>query len=140
MKKIFLGLFVLIAVLSLTVVLVKAENETSVALTDGVQIRTDGNNGLRWEATVTNPKEGQVYGFLFAQGELTKEQLNKDINNSFSLINVDIFTINLSVAISVKLQEIELNNLLSVYRFNLSVCQFIMKTKRDCFGFVFVLL
>lgn len=78
MKKIFLGLFVLIAVLSLSVVLVKAENETSVALTDGVQIRTDGNNGLRWEATVTNPAEGQVYGFLFAQGELTAEQLNKD--------------------------------------------------------------
>ena len=81
MKKIFLGLFVLIAVLSLTVVLVKAENQTSVALTDGVQIRTDGNNGLRWEATVTNPEEGQVYGFLFAQGELTAEQLNKDTAN-----------------------------------------------------------
>ena len=81
MKKIFLGLFVLIAVLSLSVVLVKAENETSVALTDGVQIRTDGNNGLRWEATVTNPAEGQVYGFLFAQGELTAEQLNKDTAN-----------------------------------------------------------
>ena len=81
MKKIFLGLFVLIAVLSFTVVLVKAENETSVALTDGVQIRTDGNNGLRWEATVTNPEEGQVYGFLFAQGELTADQLNKDTAN-----------------------------------------------------------
>lgn len=81
MKKIFLGLFVLIAVLSLTVVLVKAENQTSVALTDGVQIRTDGNNGLRWEAKVTNPEEGQVYGFLFAQGELTAEQLNKDTAN-----------------------------------------------------------
>ena len=81
MKKIFLGLFVIIAVLSLSVVLVKAENETSVALTDGVQIRTDGNNGLRWEATVTNPAEGQVYGFLFAQGELTAEQLNKDTAN-----------------------------------------------------------
>ncbi len=80
MKKIFLGLFVLIAVFSFTVVLVKAE-ETSVALADGVQIRTDGNNGLRWEATVTNPEEGQVYGFLFAQGELTAEQLNKDTAN-----------------------------------------------------------
>ena len=75
MKKIFLGLFVLIAVLSFTVVLVKAENETSVALTDGVQIRTDGNNGLRWEATVTNPEEGQVYGFVFAQGEYAPNEL-----------------------------------------------------------------
>lgn len=80
MKKIFLGLFVLIAVFSFAVVLVKAE-ETSVALADGVQIRTDGNNGLRWEATVTHPEEGQVYGFLFAQGELTAEQLNKDTVN-----------------------------------------------------------
>ena len=66
MKKIFLSLLVVFMVLSLSVVLVKAEGETSVALTDGVQIRTDGNNGLRWEAKVENAAEGQVYGFLFA--------------------------------------------------------------------------
>ena len=78
MKKIFLSLLVVFMVLSLTVVLVKAEGESSVTLTDGVQIRTDGNNGLRWEAKVENAKEGQVYGFLFAQGELSAEQLNKD--------------------------------------------------------------
>lgn len=81
MKKIFLSLLVVFMVLSLSVVLVKAEGETSVALTDGVQIRTDGNNGLRWEAKVENAAEGQVYGFLFAQGELTAEQLNKDTAN-----------------------------------------------------------
>lgn len=81
MKKIFLSLLVVFMVLSLSVVLVKAEGETSVALTDGVQIRTDGNNGLRWEAKVENAQEGQVYGFLFAQGELTAEQLNKDTVN-----------------------------------------------------------
>lgn len=81
MKKIFLSLLVVFMVLSLSVVLVKAEGETSVALTDGVQIRTDGNNGLRWEAKVENAQEGQVYGFLFAQGELTAEQLNKDTAN-----------------------------------------------------------
>ena len=78
MKKIFLSLLVVFMFLSLTVVLVKAEGESSVTLTDGVQIRTDGNNGLRWEAKVENAKEGQVYGFLFAQGELSAEQLNKD--------------------------------------------------------------
>ena len=50
--------------------LVKAEGETTVELVDGVQIRTDGNNGLRWEAKVQNPQEGQVFGFLFAQGEV----------------------------------------------------------------------
>ena len=75
MKKIFLSLLVVFMVLSLSVVLVKAEGETSVALTDGVQIRTDGNNGLRWEAKVENAAEGQVYGFLFAQGELTVDQM-----------------------------------------------------------------
>ena len=83
MKKIFLSLLVVFMVLSLSVVLVKAEGETSVALTDGVQIRTDGNNGLRWEAKVQNAQEGQVFGFLFAQGELTAEQLNKDTANVF---------------------------------------------------------
>ena len=81
MKKIFLSLLVVFMVLSLSVVLVKAEGETSVALTDGVQIRTDGNNGLRWEAKVENAAEGQVYVFLFEQGELTAGQLNKDTAN-----------------------------------------------------------
>ena len=78
MKKIFLSLLVVFMFLSLTVVLVKAEGESSVTLTDGVQIRTDENNGLRWEAKVENAEEGQMYGFLFAQGELSVEQLNKD--------------------------------------------------------------
>ena len=70
MKKVFLSLITVFMVLSLSVVLVKANETTTVALEDGVQIRTDGNNGLRWQATVTNPQEGQTYGFLFAQGEI----------------------------------------------------------------------
>lgn len=75
MKKVLLGLFTFIAVLSLAVVIAKADTNVSVKLTDGVQIRTDGNNGLRWEATVTEPQEGQVYGFVFAQGELVAADL-----------------------------------------------------------------
>ena len=89
MKKVFLSLIAIFMVLSLSVVLVKANEATTVALEDGVQIRTDGNNGLRWQATVTNPQEGQTYGFLFAQGDiadLTVETANV-INKEVTVLN-----------------------------------------------------
>ncbi len=86
MKKVFLSLITIFMVLSLSVVLVKAEGETTVSLVDGVQIRTDGNNGLRWEAVVNNPKDGYNYGFVYALGDLdaldceTPEALAKEID------------------------------------------------------------
>ena len=85
MKKVFLSLLTFFMVLSLSVVLVKASEATTVELVDGVQIRTDGNNGLRWQANVTNAAENQTYGFLFAQGEVkdltveTAGVVNKEI-------------------------------------------------------------
>ena len=72
MKKIFLSLLTIFMVLSLSVVFVKANESTTVSLEEGVQIRTDGNNGLRWVANVTHHKEGNEYGFLFAQGDLAE--------------------------------------------------------------------
>ena len=76
MKKIVLSLLTVFMVLSLSVVLVKAsENTTTVSLEDGVQIRTDGNNGLKWVANVENYVEGNEYGFLFAQGDLAEVTL-----------------------------------------------------------------
>ena len=72
MKKVFLSLLTFFMVLSLSLVLVKASEATTVELVDGVQIRTDGNNGLRWQASVSNAAENQTYGFLFAQGDLAE--------------------------------------------------------------------
>lgn len=72
MKKIILSLLTIFMVLSLSVVLIKASESTTVLLEDGVQIRTDGNNGLKWVANVANHKEGNEYGFLFAQGDLAE--------------------------------------------------------------------
>ena len=94
MKKILLSLIIIFTFISISLTLVKANNETTVKLVDGVQIRTDGNNGLKWVANVTNHKEGNEYGFLFAQGDvndLTIETLDVIIqevnglsdNNSF---------------------------------------------------------
>ena len=72
MKKVFLSLITIFMVLSLSVVLIKADGETTVSLVDGVKIRTDGNNGLQWVANVTNHKDSNEYGFLFAQGDLVE--------------------------------------------------------------------
>ncbi len=70
MKKVFLSLITIFMVLSLSVVLIKAEGETTVELRDEISVRTDANVGIMWEGTVNNPQEGQTYGFLFAQGEV----------------------------------------------------------------------
>ena len=72
MKKVFLSLITIFMILSLSIVLVKANTKTSVVIEEGVQIRTDGNNGLKWVANVINHKDSNVYGFLFAQGELNE--------------------------------------------------------------------
>ncbi len=76
MKKVFLSLITIFMILSLSIVLVKANTKTSVVIEEGVQIRTDGNNGLKWVANVTNHKDSNVYGFLFAQGELAEVNIN----------------------------------------------------------------
>ena len=76
MKKVFLSLITIFIVLSLSIVLVKANPKTSVVLEEGVQIRTDGNNGLKWVANVSNHKDSNVYGFLFAQGDLAEVNIN----------------------------------------------------------------
>jgi len=72
MKKIVLSLLTVFMFLSLSVVLVKADVTTTVSLEEGVQIRTDGNNGLRWFANVENHVESNEYGFLFAKGDLAE--------------------------------------------------------------------
>ena len=80
MKKIFLSLLTIFMVLSLSVVLVKAEEETlsSVELSDKISVRTDANVGIKWKATVANPKAGQAYGFLFAQGDVQLLDANSE--------------------------------------------------------------
>lgn len=80
MKKVFLSLITIFMVLSLSIVLVKAEGETvSIDLIDGVQIRTDANAGLKWVAKLEKPNADYEYGFLFAQGEVAN--LDKDTLN-----------------------------------------------------------
>ena len=78
MKKVFLSLITIFIVLSLSIVLVKANTntKTSVVIEEGVQIRTDGNNGLKWVANVSYHKDSNVYGFLFGQGDLAEVNIN----------------------------------------------------------------
>ena len=104
MKKVFLSLITVFMVLSLSVVLAKAEGETSVALTDGVQIRTDGNNGLQWVANVTNHKDSNEYGFLFAQGEvkdLTVETAGVELSPKRTITVAILFVVISVIAIQI---------------------------------------
>lgn len=72
MKKIVLSLLTVFMVLSLGFIAVKASEPTKVELQDGVQIRTDGLNGMKWVANVVNHNDTNEYGFLFAKGEVAE--------------------------------------------------------------------
>lgn len=72
MKKIVLCLLTVFMVLSLGFIAVKASEPTKVEIEDGVQIRTDGLNGMKWVANVVNHKDTNEYGFLFVKGEVAE--------------------------------------------------------------------
>lgn len=91
MKRIFYGLITFMMLFAVSLIVVKANNVTVVTLEDGVQIRTDEHSGLRWQAQVENALEGQIYGFLFAQGDLetvTVDTVNV-VNKSVEELNED---------------------------------------------------
>ena len=98
MKKVILSIFAIFMVLSLSIVLVKASETTSVTI-EGVKIRIDGNNGLKWVANVENHVIGNEYGFLFAQGDLaevtidTANVVNKVVEGVIEEINNGVLTI-----------------------------------------------
>lgn len=113
MKKIFLCLLATVSLISISFTFVKADNVTTVELVNGVKIRTDGNNGLKWVANVTNHNEGNIYGFVFAQGEVddltieTPGVINQVVNglsdnNSFCATMVKFPTSAVAQDISVK--------------------------------------
>ena len=97
MKKIVLSLFVVLTFVFISLTLVKANTvATTVELIDGVQIRTDGNNGLKWVANVTNHNDSNVYGFLFAQGEVTNLTIDTNgvINREVAGVSADKLSYN----------------------------------------------
>jgi len=94
MKKIFLSLLVALAFVAVSLTLVKADAATTVDLAEGVQIRTDGNNGLRWVANVTNHNDSNVYGFLFAQGDVAN--LTAETNGVINQVVTGVDAENLS--------------------------------------------
>ena len=94
MKKIFLSLLVALAFVAVSLTLVKADAATTVDLVEGVQIRTDGNNGLRWVANVTNHNDSNVYGFLFAQGDVAN--LTAETNGVINQVVTGVDAENLS--------------------------------------------
>ena len=76
MKKVFLCLIAVCLFISYSLIFVKAEEiTTTVTLRNEVSVRTDANVGIKWEASVSNPQEGQIYGFVFAQGKYSGNDL-----------------------------------------------------------------
>ena len=78
MKRIILGicLFFVVAFIAATTLKVNAQITETITLTDGVSIRTESPNGLKWEATVSNPVDGAKYGIVFAQGVVNDLTVN----------------------------------------------------------------
>ena len=82
MKKVLLSLLVVLTFIFVGFSLIKADTQTTVELIDGVQIRTDNLNGLKWVANIKNHDDNNIYGFLFSLGEVSNLTIeNKDAIN-----------------------------------------------------------
>lgn len=80
MKKIILSLIAVVALFAAfaSTLNVKAAEFDAPVLENGAQIRTDGNNGMKFVASVAAPVEGATYGFVLAKGEVANLDVNTE--------------------------------------------------------------
>ena len=102
MKKLLLSLITIVAILSFSFMLVHADVKVSIDLVDGVQIRTDENAGLKWQAVVSEHVEGATYGMLFGQGERTVDQMTHE-----NIAVLDLYDSATKAAVIDELKEVE---------------------------------
>lgn len=99
MKKIILGLFVMLVVVVFGTKTISLKADATVTLKDGASIRLDDPAGLRFEATVSEAVEGAEYGIAFYRGETTKDNVVVGGNNVTEKA-VDELNSNLSYSVS----------------------------------------
>ncbi len=75
MKKIILGLFVMLSALVLGTKALTVKAAATVTMTEGASMRLDDPAGLRFEAKVSEAVAGAKYGIVFANGEVAADQV-----------------------------------------------------------------
>ena len=82
MKKIVLGLFILLSSFVLIFTGVNTKAVSIPAMIDGAQIRTTGNQGLKFSATIDSLEGVTEHGFFVALGEHTKNAIETAVESS----------------------------------------------------------
>lgn len=83
--KLFTLLFMLMAFFTLSIGL--SANAASVLMDEGASIRTEGNQGLRYTATLSGNYDNGEHGFYLIYGKASKDDLIIAKNNDDPLIN-----------------------------------------------------
>lgn len=63
-KYILCFLFVIVVCFNL----IRVKASTTITMTEGVSARTSGDNGLKFQATVSEAVDGATYGMVFIRG------------------------------------------------------------------------
>ena len=87
MKKTKLFSFLLMIFTVFTLSVGVNANTVSVLMDEGASIRTEGVQGLKYTATLSENYKGNEHGFYIIYGEATISDLISAKNNNTSLIN-----------------------------------------------------
>ena len=68
MNKVFKYILCFLFIIVVSLNLIKVKANATVTLTEGVSVRTNGDNGLKFQATVSDAVPGATYGMLFIRG------------------------------------------------------------------------
>lgn len=68
MKNIFKYILCFVAICFVSFNFISVKASATVTLTEGVSVRTNGDNGLKFQATVSDAVSGATYGMLFIRG------------------------------------------------------------------------
>ena len=71
MNKVFKYILCFLFVVVVCCNLISVKASTTVTMTEGVSVRTSGDNGLKFQATVSDVVDGASYGMLFVRGIYT---------------------------------------------------------------------
>ncbi len=103
MKKIILGLFVMLAALVLGTKVLTVKAAVTVTMTEGASMRLDDPAGLRFKATVSEAVAGAKYGIVFANGEVVADQV---VVGATGVVNAEVGEVNADGTYSVSMVNI----------------------------------
>lgn len=87
MKKIVLIVLMIFVIGFSNLININATEDPTITIDNGASIRTTGNQGIRFKATLSSMPQGATRGFFLVNGSVSRDDLVTAINNKNQTIN-----------------------------------------------------